>query len=35
MKTFWHWFAKLAVKAAIFAKEHPADVIALVQAAKK
>ena len=35
MKAVWDTVLKLAVKAAVYAADHPDQVIALVQAAKK
>jgi len=34
MKTFWQTLAALATKVAIYAADHPDQVIALVNAAK-
>lgn len=35
MKTFWSTLAQFAVKVALYAADHPDQVISLVAAAKK
>ena len=35
MKKFWSTIAKYAVKVAVYAADHPDQVIAIVQASKK